>query len=132
MKLGEIYKTEFDERPYRIIGLDKHEIFYDCLWSDNNWTFSGNFRGKSAFYRMSTDLFESKSDLIDFKELTEKEFKYFRPDLPMRFGRTKTINWNSFDSDGIESLKSEFCNQKINTCEIVLVPFGKKAVIKKD
>jgi len=126
VKLGEIYKTEFDERPFRIIGLDEYEVFYDCLWSENNWTFSENYRGKSIFYRMSSDFFKSKSELIDFQELTEKEFKYFRPDLPMRLGRTKKVNWNSFDSYEIENLKFEFSNRKINTNKIVLVPFGKK------
>ncbi len=131
LKLGEIYKTEFDERPFRIIGIDENEVFYDCLWSENNWTFSENFKRKSIFYRMSTDLFKSKSELIDFKELTEKEFKYFRPDLPMRFGRTKRFNWNSFDFDDIEHLKSEYSNRKIKTNKIVLVPFGKKGGYQK-
>ena len=131
LKLGEIYKTEFDERPFRIIGIDKHEVFYDCLWSENNWTFSENFRGKSIFYRMSTDLFESKSELIDFQELTEKELKYFRPDLPMRMGRTKEFNWNSIDTNGIENLKSEFNHRKINANKIILVPFGKKGGYQK-
>ena len=32
LKLGEIYQTEVDDRPYRIIGLDDYEVFYDCLW----------------------------------------------------------------------------------------------------
>ena len=131
MKLGEIYKTEFDERPIRIIGLDEYEVFYDCLWSENNWTFSENFRGKSIFYRMSTDIFKTKSELIELQELTEKEFKYFRPDLPMRFGRTKKVNWNSFDTNGIESLKSEFSQRKINTNKIIITPFGQKGGYKK-
>ena len=131
MKLGDIYKTEFDERPFRIIGLDKHEVFYDCMWSDNNWTFSENFRIKTAFYRMSADIFKSKSKLIGHQELTEKELRYFRPDLPMRFGRTKKINWNSFNPESVENLKSEFSNRKINTDKIVLVPFGPKGGFKK-
>jgi hypothetical protein len=131
LKLGEIYKTEFDERPFRIIGLDDYEVFYDCLWSDNNWTFSGNFRGKSFFYRMATDIFKSKSEFIEQQELTEKELKYFRPDLPMRIGRTKKINWNSNDSNGIEKLESEFSKRKINADKIVLVPFDKKGGYQK-
>ena len=80
---------------------------------------------------MSSDFFRSKSELIDFQELNEKEFKYFRPDLPMRFGRTKKVNWSSFDTDGIEDLKSEFNNRKINTNKIVLVPYGEKGGYKK-
>ncbi len=131
MKLGEIYKTAFDERPFRIIGLDEYEVFYDCLWSEGFWTFSDNFRGKSIFYRMSSGLFKNKSKLIGFQDLTEKEFKYFRPDLPMRFGRTKEVSWNSFTSNGIQKLKPIFYNRKLNTNSIVLVPFGKKGGYKK-
>ena len=131
MKLGGIYKTEFDDRLFRIIGIDEHEVFYDCLWAENKWTFSQNFRGKSIFYRMPTDIFEAKSKLIKHQVLTEKEFQYFRPDLPMRFGRTKKANWNSFDTIGIDYLKLEFGDRKINTNKIVLVPFGTKGGLKK-
>jgi hypothetical protein len=100
------------------------------MWSENKWTFSGNFRGKSIFYRSSPDLFKQNSKLIDFVELTEKENKYFRPDLPMRFGRTKTVNWNSFDSSGIEKLESEFGNRTFNAAKIILVPYGSKGGLK--
>ena len=131
MKLGDIYKTEFDERPFRIIGFDDYEVFYDCLWSDNNWTFSDNFRVKTIFYRMSSEIFKNKSELIESRPLTEKELQYFRPDLPMRFGRTKNVNWNSFDSNGIEKLESEFGNRKFNAPKIVVVPYGPKGGLKK-
>ncbi|MBQ4804534.1 hypothetical protein J8L88_16860 [Aquimarina sp. MMG015] len=131
VKLGDIYKTGFDERPFRIIGFDDYEVFYDCLWSDKNWTFSDNFRVKTIFYRMSLEIFKNKSKLIENLPLTEKELQYFRPDLPMRFGRTKNVNWNSFDSSEIENLKSEFGNQKFNATKIVVVPFGPKGGLKK-
>ncbi len=80
---------------------------------------------------MSIDLFKSKSKLIGHQELTEKESQYFRPDLPMRFGRTQKVNWNSFDSHGIDYLKSEFANRIINADKIVLVPFGRKGGYSK-
>ncbi|MEL0457606.1 hypothetical protein WJN01_15300 [Flavobacteriaceae bacterium SZ-1-7] len=131
MKLGDIYKTEFDERPLRIIGFDDYEVFYDCLWSENNWTFSNNFGVKTIFYRMSTEIFKTKSELIENLSLTEKESQYFRPDLPMRFGRTKNVSWNSFHSDEIKNLKSDFENRKFNATKIVLVPYGPKGGFKK-
>jgi hypothetical protein len=131
VKLGDIYKTEFDERPFRIIGFDDYEVFYDCLWADNNWTFSDNFRVKTIFYRMSSDIFKNKSELIENLPLTEKELQYFRPDLPMRFGRTKSVNWNAFDSSGIEKLESEFGNRTFNATKIILVPYGSKGGLKK-
>lgn len=80
---------------------------------------------------MATDIFKSKSEFIEQQELTEKELKYFRPDLPMRIGRTKKINWNSNDSNGIEKLESEFSKRKINADKIVLVPFDKKGGYQK-
>ncbi len=131
LKIGGIYKTEFDNRLFRLIGLDDYEVFYDCQWSDDNWTFSGNFKGKSFFYRMSVDQFALKSDLIEIKELTDIEFKYFRPDLPMRFGRVKDINWNSIDSNGLKLIDSFFNGAKIGTDRIVLVPYGPKGALQK-
>ena len=140
LKLGGIYKAsfydEFDhiepkESTIRIIGLDQNEVFYDALLSDNKWTFSGNLKRKSYFYRMPVEYFSSKAKQIDFKELTTDEQKCFRPDLPMRFGRTKTVDWKNISENGIESLPTNIANQQINTYKIMLVPHGPKGGIKK-
>jgi hypothetical protein len=131
LKIGGVYKTKFDPRPYRIIGLDNYEVFYDCLWSDNKWTFSDNFKVKTIFYRMPVDLFATKSELIEMKELTDIEMKYFRPDLQMRFGRTKEVNWNSIDSIGLSYLDSLFQGTKIPINKLVLVPYGPKGALLK-
>ncbi|WP_282126556.1 hypothetical protein [Marinifilum flexuosum] len=125
LEIGGIYKTDFDSRPFRIIGLDQYEVFYDCLWSDNKWTFSGSFRRKTIFYRMSAKIFQSKSELIEVNKLTDEEFKYFRPDLPMRFGRIKDISWNNLDSV-FDDYKDQITDFKIDTEKLVLVPHGKK------
>jgi len=74
LTLGGIYKTEWDDRPFRIIGLDDVEVFYDCLWPhDNRWTFSGNFKKKCYFYRTSRQVFEKKSVQQDILPLTTEE-----------------------------------------------------------
>lgn len=125
LEIGGVYKTDFDSRPFRIIGLDEYEVFYDCLWSDNEWTFSGNFRRKTIFYRMSAKIFQSKSELIEVNKITDEEFKYFRPDLPMRFGRIKEISWNNLDSV-FDDYKDQITDFKIDTEKLVLVPHGKK------
>ncbi|WMI68177.1 hypothetical protein [Mangrovimonas sp. YM274] len=80
---------------------------------------------------MSTEIFKTKSELIENLPLTEKESQYFRPDLPMRFGRTKNVSWNSFNSDGIKDLKSDFGNRKFNATKIILVPYCPKGGFKK-
>lgn len=140
LEVGGIYLTEWDERPFRIIGLDNIEVFYDCLWlHDNSWTFSGNFKKKIYFYRTSSQLFAEKSRKQDHQPLTNDEKKFFRPDLLMRVGRIKDLSWNSFEQKNIQefenylnhSLKSEILKQKIETDEIVVLPFGQKGGIKK-
>ena len=131
LNLGGIYQTEFDKRLFRIIGYDEYEVFYDCLWDNNKWIFSGNFTGKSIFFRMARTLFSQKSKFIEVLPLSDKEFKYFRPDLPLRFGRTNKVNWNTINTDDLTFLKNKFSPQKINTNKIIIVPYGPKGALKK-
>ena len=126
MKLGEIYKTKFDERIFRIIGLDNFEVFYDCLSNENKWTFSGNFKRKSIFFRMEAELFKIKSELIKREEFTEKEAEYFRADLPMRFGRIKNLSWNSVAKSELNKYQNEFSQRKVNADKIILIPSRSK------
>jgi len=129
--LGGIYKTKFDPRSLRIIGLDEFEVFYDCLWSNVKWTFSGNFKVNVTFYRMPVDLFASNSDFIEKISLSEIEHKYFRPDLPMRFGRVKDLSWNTITSEELAHIKSSFKGMTLDTDKIILIPIGQKGAMKK-
>lgn len=140
LQLGQMYRTEWDERPYRVIGFDDTEIFYDCLWPhDNSWAFSGNFKKKCYFYRMPVPLFIAKATLIDFTPLTIEEQNFFRPDLPLRLCRTKEFHWNAFESDHYHSFKKDttelsdksFLNQKLMADKIVLIPLGNNGGLKK-
>lgn len=140
LKLGEIYKTEGDESTYRVIGFDEIEVFYDYLWPHNNsWTFSGHFKKKCYFYRTSVALFIDKSTPLNYIPLTIEEQKAFRPDLPIRIGRTKEFNWNAFGVDNhrsfIEEIKTlsdkSILDQKLPTYRIVLIPFGNNGGLKK-
>jgi len=140
LELGGVYKADWDDRPFRIIGLDDFEVFYDCLWPhDNSWTFSGNFKKKVFFYRISNSIFIKRSEKIDMLPLTDDEFNAFRPDLPMRIGRTKKIHWNefpridhlTFESSLKITLDSEFLEQNLQTQKIVLAPYGRKRGMQK-
>ena len=140
LKLGEIYRTEWDKSPFRVIGYDDIEVFYDCLWShDNSWTFSGNLKKKSYFYRTSAPLFIAKSKQIDYAQLTEEEQNAFRPDLPIRICRSKEFNWNNFHvstfDDFVKILESlsekSFLDDKIQSEKLVLLPYGNKGGLKK-
>lgn len=140
LQLGGIYRTEWGERPYRVIGYDEIEVFYDCLWlPDNIWTFSGNFKKKCYFYRTSAPLFFAKSKLIDIVPMAEEEFNAFRPDLPMRVCRSKELNWNKFDVSTADTFvksvdnlyDNSFLCDKIQTEKLVLLPYGTKGGLKR-
>ncbi len=134
LKIGEIYRTEWDERPFRVIGYDDIEVFYDCLWPhDNSWTFSGNFKKKCYFYRTSAPLFIAKSKPIDYSPITEEEQKTFRPDLPIRVCRSKEYNWNNFNVPTFEVFNKQAKNLTdiIQTDKLVLIPYGNKGGLKK-
>src|SRR5690606_17674896 len=121
-----------DRRPMRVIGFDEMEVFYDCLWPDNSWTFSGNFKKRCFFYRSSTERFEQNSKKIDFLPLTNEEFNIFRPDLPLRIGKTEILNWNQFEFTSYEAFniyvrknfEQSFYNQRIDSPSIILIPYG--------
>jgi hypothetical protein len=133
LTLGGVYKTDWDDRPFRIIGLDDVEVFYDCLWPhDNSWTFSGNFKKKCYFYRTSRPVFERKSVQQDIVPLTTEEKQAFRPDLPMRLCRSKALSWNDFNVSGLKEFPDfDFLQQKLQAGKIVLLPYGNKGGLKK-
>ena len=136
LKVGGVYKTEWDDRPFRVIGLDDIEVFYDCLWPhDNKWTFSGNFKKKCYFYRTSAPLFAEKSTPLDFLALSEEEQRMFRPDLPLRLVRTNALNWNEFASTDYPSfqalLPANLQSQQLPANQVVLIPYGNNGGLKK-
>lgn len=130
LEIGGVYKTELDARPWRIIGLDEYEVFYDCQWSDGKWTFAGNYRKKSIFYRMARKTFQLKSTFIARQDLNEEEWRNFRPDLPMRFGRYKDLSWKGLDQLPLrfDLLETDF---RINSEKLALVPQTKKGGLAK-
>ena len=128
--LGGVYKTVFENGICRIIGMDEFEVFYDSSTYDGKWMFSGNFKKKVIFYRYPKELFELRSELIEIEELSETELEFFRPDLPMRFGRNNEVLWND-DVSNNKFLKEEFGTETLNVNKIMLTPFGSNGGIKK-
>lgn len=129
MKLGEIYKANWDSSIMRVIGFDEFEVFYDGFWKHyNSWTFASNLKKKCLFYRTSRNVFSEKANLIDFKELTDEEHGIFRPDLTIRTCRIENASWSDTDfnlqgfEQNMKSIKSE---------KIWLYPFGPKGGLKK-
>lgn len=139
LEIGGIYQTEWDKRPHRVIGLDGLEVFYDSISGDQSWIFSGNFRKKCYFYRTSSSIFENKSIKIDHAPLSSEEHTFFRPDLVMRFGRTKQLNWNQINFESQSDLDhfaqsnfpKELVDQRIETNSIVVYPYGPAGGLKK-
>jgi len=71
---------------------------------------------------------------LDAMPLTDREYTVFRPDLPMRVGRTMRACWNSIPdksyADFVERMKSleesGFCETVVEAPAVVLAPSGKK------
>jgi len=139
LEIGGVYQTEWDKRPYRIIGLDETEVFYDCLINDQSWMFSGNRKKKCYFYRTSTSLFETKSTKVDHIPMNAEEQLFFRPDLVMRIGRTGQLNWNQMNFASPDELDhyinaaslDELTDQRIETDSIIVYPYGPAGGLKK-
>lgn len=129
LELGGVYQPDWDARPFRIIGLDEHEVFYDCQWEhDGLWTFQGNFNRTCIFYRTPTALFAQRSMRTGHLPFTDKELAAFRPDLPMRLGRNRELSWNSSWDSGI--LEQPQMTANIALDGVVLVPYGSKGGLK--
>lgn len=140
LEIGGIYSTQWDERPYRIIGFDEVEVFYDCRnLHDNSWTFSGNFKKKCYFFRISRAFFSANAKQHAHQPLSVEETKFFRPDLPMRIGRFKELCWNAFEQKNIQALRayleasveSEVLHQSMQSQEIIVLPYGQKGGLLK-
>ena len=132
MKLGEIYRANWDDSLMRIIGFDSFEVFYDGYWKhDGSWTFASNLKKKCSFYRTSINVFTEKAELIDFKELTEEELFVFRPDLTIRTCRIKDTTWTDNNLEKL-ALNGQLLNiETIKTSKIWLYPFGPNGGLKK-
>jgi hypothetical protein len=125
LELGGIYQPDWDERPFRIIGMDEHEVFYDCQWEhDGRWTFSGNFNRTCIFYRMPTPLFAKRSQRIGDLPFTQEELKAFRPDLPLRLGRSIELCWNMPWNK--EAIEQSDMSHSISADAVILSPYGSK------
>ncbi|HRH38952.1 MAG TPA: hypothetical protein PK760_11430 [Flavobacteriales bacterium] len=136
LELGGLHRLEWDVRPMRVIGFDEHEVFYDCQWEhDGMWTFSGNYKRRCVFYRMPVVLFATRSERIGHAPLTEVERDAFRPDLPMRMGRTRDLKWNTEWAMGGEQLSQLLPlpsgSGALDLNAAILIPYGPKDAPKR-
>jgi hypothetical protein len=137
--VGGVYKTIYDERPHRIIGFDKIELFYDGWWQHaNNWGLKSH-NGKVLFYRSSIKRFIEISELLRVEPLDEVELRKYKLDLQFRICRHPEIRWTNIFyksiEEFIESIKQfNFQSNNLETLrtkEIRLYPFGPKGGFKK-
>ena len=85
--VGGVYKTIHDNRPHRIIGFDKIELFYDGWWEHtNNWGLKSH-NSKFFFFRHSVKRFKEISELIRVDPLDDLEIAKYKLDMPFRICR---------------------------------------------
>ncbi len=137
--VGGVYKTTYDKRPHRIIGLDKIELFYDGWWEHtNNWGLKSH-NSKVFFYRTSVKSFKEMSELIRIDPLDDEETIKYKLELPFRICRNANISWTNtlYDKidDFIEIVKqTNFLSENteiLKASQIKLYPFGSNGGHKK-
>ena len=132
MKLGEVYKANWEDSIMRVIGFDDYEVFYEVFWEHNDsWSFSSNTKRKYYFYRTTRGVFREKTEYVELKELEKNESDIFRPDIAIRTCRIRNASWSD------EQLESKLTQQQlsemppINAPRIWLYPFGTKGGNKR-
>lgn len=113
LQIGDICKLNQSNQKIKIIGFDDKELFYDCYWEHNkSWAFSSNLKKKGFFYRMNTKDSVNKVTKEGFEKLTEEQFNVLRPDLPLRIGRFKEVNWKEEVFESIDLFNKHFKERK--------------------
>jgi len=92
--LGEVRRpTDRDDTEYRVLCVDGGEVLYDgSYYAFPRWTFA-EARGKCFYYRHRVDRLLRESTHVRHQPLTDDERTRFRPDLPISFLRTLSVNW---------------------------------------
>lgn len=138
LKLGGIYtvKWPFSERlsTVRIIGLDNIQVFYDAIAYDNTWTLSGAWKKTITFYRVPASIFTKCASLIEESPLTDDEKRFFTPELPIRIGCIKNLDWldlyqldfDTFSAVIKENSDIDVYNQQLMVDKVILQPHGNK------
>ncbi|WP_421810347.1 hypothetical protein [Flagellimonas sp.] len=135
MKIGDSYN--FENNQIRIILFDDKEVFYQTINDDNSFVYS-NYRTIN-YYRTSLKHFYKNSHFIESLELTEKEYKTHRPDLPLRLNCFSGVFWVAsgyeHENNLIDLLKSKGIDKKkiqgLNCSKVAIYPTGQQQSNKK-
>jgi hypothetical protein len=142
IKLGAVFKPDWDDRPIRVLAFDDVEVLYDSwLPHRQTWTFF-KLRGKAVYYRIPTAFVRAESTFLRMEPLTPTEFAFHRPDLPLRLCRFPNLQWTKDRYRSIESFATAIkkLSPRIRIAAkgvalaipaVVLKPFGPKGSSKR-
>jgi hypothetical protein len=142
IELGAVFKTDWDERPIRVLAFDDIEVLHDCWWPHlNRWGLS-QLRGKASYYRFPTGLLRSRAVCVRVDRLTPAELAVHRPDLPLRLCRFPDLHWTKDRYPTIASyasavekasprLRIDPVRVALDLPAVVLMPFGPKGSRKR-
>lgn len=106
-------------RPLRIIGCNETEIHYDCWWPELQcWSFSGSRKSRVSFYRTSVQAFLNGASLLEIRTLDAREWKQFRPDLPLHLFRSHRMQWSDLLAAPEESLDA-WCHRHRHLLQVI-------------
>ncbi|CAM1370549.1 conserved hypothetical protein [Tenacibaculum litopenaei] len=135
MKIGDLYN--FTDHRIRVMMFDEKEVFYQTINQDDSFVYAKN--RTLSYYRTTKEYFENNSTFIKHLELTEKESKIHRPDLPLRLNCFSGLFWSNKNFENVSDLneflkKSDINIEKLdglNSPEVVIFPTSQQQSQKK-
>jgi len=126
---GTVLQPDWDERPIRVLIADEIEVLYDVWWPHTQGWGLTTLNKKASYYRVRTSFALARAKVVRTEPLSELEQKIHRPDLPLRFCRSRGIRWEdlwSADAKGADRNENKVAisDEPIDAHELVIVPFG--------
>lgn len=137
--IGAVFDCEYVDKPCRVLGFDEFEVFYKVDWGhDVGWS-AGLRRTRMGYYRHMTPLFLKGATKIRVDEPSPAYLALHRPDLPLRFGRSASLQWRETPfatrEEFLTHLKAADASLldqlPLRASKIVLLPRSPKGALQK-
>lgn len=127
---GTVLQPDWDERPIRVLIADEVEVLYDVWWPHTQGWGLAMLDKKASYYRVRTSLVLTRAKVVRTEPLSELEQKVHRPDLPLRFCRSRGIRWEDLwkaEAKGVDRNENKVAvslDEPVGAHELFIVPFG--------
>lgn len=138
LHVGAVFQTDWDARPCRIVAFDETLVFYDSWLSEPPGWGLDSLKGAASYYCLPTPMVVQRAKYLRTEDYSVEEKLIHRPDLPLSFGRSESLEWPMFSPvtqeefpDTLFHPSSDACSPvSLEASKIYLLPFGPKGGIK--